>query len=105
VLDRADLDWWLAETFPVILVVYDAQGDIAYWLYLQAHFGGKKELPPVRGKSITVHIPTGNVLDEDAIRHIAAAKAAVQAQTKGVGHHDWCAPLRRPVGAIAQAGL
>src|SRR5438552_8139828 len=22
-LDRADLDWWLAETFPVILVVYD----------------------------------------------------------------------------------
>src|SRR4051812_43211611 len=37
-LERADLDWWLVETFPVILVVYDAQADVAYWLYVQGHF-------------------------------------------------------------------
>jgi hypothetical protein len=87
-VERADLDWWLAETFPVILVVYDAQHDVAYWLYVQAHFEGMKKLPPARGESMTIHIPMGNVVDEDTIRHIAAAKAAVQAQTKGVRHHD-----------------
>jgi hypothetical protein len=86
-LEKADLDWWLVETFPVILVIYDAQADVAYWLYVQAHF---KEPEGVlsRGKSVTVHIPITNVLNEDAIRHFTAAKSAVQAQTKGVRHHE-----------------
>jgi hypothetical protein len=87
-LERADLDWWLVETFPVILVVYDAQADVAYWLYVQAHYEGRKGWPANRGKTVTVHLPMGNVVDEDAIRHFAAAKAAVQAQTKGVRHHE-----------------
>jgi hypothetical protein len=87
-LARADLAWWLVETFPVILVVYDAPADRAYWLYVQAHFEGKKGLASGRGKSVTVHIPAVNVLDEDAIRRFAAAKAAVQAQTRGVRHGE-----------------
>ncbi len=37
-LDRADLHSWLTEFQPVILVVYDAPGDRAYWLYVQAYF-------------------------------------------------------------------
>ena len=77
-LDRSDLDWWLVETFPVILVVYDAQADLAYWLYVQAHFEGKKVLPVKSGKSVAVHIPITNVLNEDSVRYFSAAKAAVQ---------------------------
>jgi hypothetical protein len=87
-LERSDLDWWLVETFPVILVVYDAQADLAYWLYVQAHFEGRERLLARRGKSITVHIPMANRLDEGAIRYFAAAKAAVQAQTKEVKHAE-----------------
>lgn len=87
-LDRLDLDGWLVETFPVILVIYDAQADVAYWLYVQAHFEARQGLPSGHAKSVTVHIPTANVLDEAAIRHFAAAKAAVQAQTKWVRHHE-----------------
>ncbi len=86
-LERADLDWWLLETFPVVLIVYDAQADCAYWLYVQAHFQGNSGLLAKRTKFITVHLPLANVLDEQAVRRFAAAKAFVQAQTKGVRHH------------------
>ncbi len=34
----SDLELWLQEPMPCILIVYDAQMDIAYWLYLQAYF-------------------------------------------------------------------
>jgi hypothetical protein len=57
-------------------------------LYIQAHFEETKGTSPRPGKSVTVHIPVTNVLNEDAIRRFAAAKAAVQVQTKGVRHHE-----------------
>jgi hypothetical protein len=79
-LEKADLAWWLVEAFPVI--------EVAYWLYIQAHFKETKDLVKSRGKSVTVHIPLTNVLNEDAIRHFTAAKAAVQAQLKEVRHHE-----------------
>jgi hypothetical protein len=87
-MTRTDLDWWLVETFPVILVVYDAQADRAYWLYVQAHIEENAASLTGRRRSVTVHIPIANVLDENAIRHFAAAKSAVQAQTKGLRHHE-----------------
>lgn len=40
---RADLERWLNETMPVILMVYDAPGDVAYWSYLQAYFRERQE--------------------------------------------------------------
>jgi Domain of unknown function (DUF4365) len=87
-LERRDLDRWLGETYPVILVVYDAPVDRGYWLYVQEHFERMKELPERALRSVVVHIPVANVLTEASIRRFAAAKAAVQAQTKGVKHHE-----------------
>jgi hypothetical protein len=87
-IERRDLDRWLGETFPVILVVYDAQMDCGYWLYFQEHFGRQKNRPARDVEFVTIHIPIANVLEEDSIRHFAAAKAAVRAQTKGVRHHE-----------------
>ena len=37
-IERSDLERWLLETMPVILILYDAQADVAFWLYLQAYF-------------------------------------------------------------------
>src|SRR5438309_10327652 len=34
-LDWRDMVYWLNEPLPVILVMYDAQIDRAWWLYLQ----------------------------------------------------------------------
>ncbi len=86
-IERADLESWLAQTFPVILVVYDAVAGVAYWLYLHADFTpGKAKVGTSR--TVTVHIPAENVFDEAAVQHFAAAKAAIQAQTEGVRHHE-----------------
>ena len=37
-LSKKDLSLWLYEPLPVLLIVYDAQEDIAYWLYLSKYF-------------------------------------------------------------------
>lgn len=87
-VEAADLGRWREETFPVIFVVYDAQAEVAYWLYVQAHFQDERVAPRVAGKTVTLHIPTANVVDEAAVRRFAAAKAAIQRQTKGVRHHE-----------------
>lgn len=86
--DQRDLEWWLAETFPVILVLYDAQADRGYWLYVQEQFEKEKKSLARDRKSINVPIPVENVLSEVSIRKFAAAKAAVQAQLKGVKHYE-----------------
>jgi len=72
----------------VILVAYDAQADIAYALYVQAHFAGKQSTGRTTGRTVIVQIPTRNVLTEDAVRRFAAAKARVLLQMKGVSHHE-----------------
>jgi hypothetical protein len=84
-VERADLNRWMAETYPVILVVYDAQADVGYWLYVQAHFASGRARAGA-SRTVTVQIPAANVLDEAAVRRFAAAKAAIQRQTEGVRH-------------------
>ena len=84
-VERADLNRWMCETYPVILVVYDARADVGYWLYVQAHFADGR-IPAGASRTVTVHIPAASVLDEAAVRRFAAAKAAIQRQTKGVRH-------------------
>ncbi len=33
-MQHPDLELWLREPVPYILIVYDAQSDVAYWLYV-----------------------------------------------------------------------
>lgn len=87
-VERADLDRWLAEPLPVVLVVYDARADRAYALYVQAHFASRNKVRKAAEKSVTVHIPRENVFAEEAVRRFAAAKAAVLRQMKEVQHHE-----------------
>ena len=37
-VDRRDVVRWRAELFPVILILFDARKDVAYWLYVQSYF-------------------------------------------------------------------
>ena len=71
-LEWRDLLFWLNELNPVILVVYDARDDRAFWLYVQEYFR-RQRWAKRAGKAITVtvHIPTDNVLDEAAVRQFA----------------------------------
>jgi len=71
----ADLELWLREPMPYILVVYDAQADVAYWLYVEAYFARLQDFNLDRmGRTVTVYIPKANVLDESAIMTICAVQ-------------------------------
>ena len=74
-VDRSDVVYWLTERSPVVLVLYDARQEAAYWLDIKDYF---RRLVGFNlfsaGKTITVHLPQTNVFDLNAVRHLAAAK-------------------------------
>ncbi len=89
-VERAHLSYWLGEAMPVILVLYDARADRAYWLYVQAHFESRPDFDLAQAaKRVTVEIPRENVVDREAMRRFARYKKAVLSQQQGrIRHGD-----------------
>jgi len=88
-IDRADLLRWLEQTMPVILVVYDGKTDLAYWLYVQAHFEKQTGFDPAHvGEQVTVHVPLANVLNQSAIRRFASFRGRICRQARKVVRHE-----------------
>jgi Domain of unknown function (DUF4365) len=86
-IERADLRTWLNEPMPVILVVYDAPGDVAYWLYLQQYFQQLPRFNPNRGSAdVTVRLPRANVVNAEAMRYFAECRNQILAQMTGLRH-------------------
>jgi hypothetical protein len=74
-LERRDLVGWLRQLQPVILVVYDARREVAYWLHVQDHFRDGPRVPRDRlDGTRTVRIPTANVMTPVAMREFARRK-------------------------------
>ena len=87
-VSRTDLNTWLHEFWPVILIVYDAIREKAYWLYLQAEWEGRADFDPNRlPMTVTLHIPIGNVLGASAVRKIGTFKTVLAKSYRGVIHH------------------
>lgn len=82
-IERSDLVRWLAERIPVILVVYDARGDVAYWVYVQEYFS---RLPRSAGgrtaATVAVHVPISNRIDQPAMRRFARFRDESMARTR-----------------------
>jgi hypothetical protein len=88
-IDQGDFRHWLMEPMPVILAVYDAPGDIAYWLYIQAYFStGTAARFEKAGARMTVHVPRKNVVTPAAMHEFAGYRDQILAQLGGVTHHD-----------------
>ena len=80
---HADLDHWLKEVYPCILIVYDAQVDEAYWLYVQAYFSQITDFSLDRvGESITVHLEKRQRVTSDAVRQFSGFKADIVRQVE-----------------------
>jgi hypothetical protein len=76
-MEWRDLLFWLNQRMPVILVVYDAIDDRAWWLHLQEVLRSIK--PDNRGRladTVTLHVPLFNTIDETAIRGFARLRDA-----------------------------
>jgi hypothetical protein len=87
-VEREDLHQWLGEMLPVILVVYDARADVAYWLYVQQYFEGQPGFNLSKAPAqLTVRIPKANVINRSAMRRFADYRDAILAQTGRVTHH------------------
>jgi hypothetical protein len=88
-VDQGDFRHWLMEPMPVILAVYDAPKDTAYWLYVQAHFGrGTGGQFDKAGATMTVHVPRKNTVSPATMREFAGYRDQILAQLGGLTHDD-----------------
>lgn len=86
-VSRSDVEAWLSELMPCILVLYDAQAESAYWLEIQeeARLG---EGETQKSHRVTLHINLSNVWNIDSVRGIAAAKNELYAKIRRLTGHD-----------------
>ncbi|MCX6214565.1 DUF4365 domain-containing protein [Spirosoma sp.] len=80
-VSKKDLNLWLAEYNPVILVIYDSIGDVGYWLYIQKYLEDIKgfSLSNVK-KWLNVRIPIKQKIEENNMRTFAKYKANLYSQ-------------------------
>jgi hypothetical protein len=89
-LKRSDLELWLEEPMPYILILYDAQAEQAYWLYVQAFFAQREKMDlSEMGETVTVYLDKKQVINQAALKQFAQYKNNVLSQINGViDHHD-----------------
>ena len=79
-------EYWMKQTMPVFLVLYDAKDRRAYWLYVQTYFARRKVPVMASGATITVRVPTANELTESAVDYMQDRKARMLESE--VAHED-----------------
>lgn len=88
-VSMADLKYWMFEPMPVILVVYDAKRNRAFWIYVQHYL---EQNPPDEAidpqDSWTVHIPLAQRLNRYAIEKFRRFRSQVLSQVEGTIRHD-----------------
>jgi hypothetical protein len=77
-----DMVYWLNEPLPVILVIYDAKSDQAWWLDLQESLRVQGRRTHAAAQPI-VHVPRANVLDVKAVRRFRMLRNAALTRTRG----------------------
>jgi hypothetical protein len=84
-----DVRAWRTELMPVILVVYDARADRAYWLHVQPYFAGPRGRPRRSAAlTTTVRVPHDQIINEEAVRHLAQLRDAVVSRIRRVLFDD-----------------
>jgi hypothetical protein len=80
---------WTSELMPVFLVLYDAQGGKAYWVYVQEYFNSDPTRKPGgSAKTLTIRVPVAHEFSEATVDYARERKAAVLGQVLGKIKHD-----------------
>jgi Domain of unknown function (DUF4365) len=88
-VDKRDLDLWLNEFNPVILVIYDAENFKGYWLYIQAYFQNLQNFTLASvNKTLNVHIPIVNKINKSSMKKFAEQKERLYRQLKNIQHQN-----------------
>jgi uncharacterized protein DUF4365 len=80
-VERKHYNLWIAEEFPVFLVMYDVKQSRAYYLYMQEYFENVKK-PKKTAKSIAVRIPVKQKFTKNTLDVMRRKKLAVQKQMR-----------------------
>ena len=66
-VDAKDLRYWCLEVFPVIIVLYEASKDRAWWLHIQDYLDRNPKIMASDADKTTLRIPTSNKLTARSI--------------------------------------
>ena len=66
-LSREDLEFWLYNTNPVILILFDAEKEVAYFMDIQAYFNKNRLVFRKMRKFVRVYFPEKDILNTKAI--------------------------------------
>ncbi len=81
-LDKRDLDLWVTEHLPVIIVLFDAKNDEAYYVELESYFKENRILLKEINKFKLVFIPQENVFTFGAVKQLRILKNNTYAYNK-----------------------
>ncbi|MEK7257763.1 MAG: DUF4365 domain-containing protein [Bacteroidota bacterium] len=73
-LSDRDLETWLNSRLPVLLILYDAQKDVAYYLEMLDYFRQNRHLLRKIKKFVQVFFPPENVVTLETIQHFRTVK-------------------------------
>jgi len=73
-LSKRDLELWLSNILPVILILYNAKNDKAYYLELREYFRKNRISLKKINKFIRVYIPPENVFNPEAVKKLRSIK-------------------------------
>ena len=87
-VEWADIAFWQNETMPVILIVFDARREEAYWLYVQEAIENSSRLQRPAGRSkVRLHLSKDNVVSISAVERFRQMKQIVRKQLEGKVKH------------------
>jgi hypothetical protein len=69
-LSKRDLELWLKSHYPVLLVLYDAQKEVAYFTDLQHYFNENRILLKNVLKFVRIFLPSQSIFDAKTIHDL-----------------------------------
>jgi hypothetical protein len=73
-LSKRDLELWLYEKVPVLIILYDAVMDKAYFIELQNYFKKNRKILQEIRKFVRIYIPSTDVFDKKAVQFVRQLK-------------------------------
>ena len=80
-LSIRDLELWLLGKEMMILVVYDAQLDRAFFVDLKDYFKSNKDVLNNVRKFVRIYVPLANILNQDSVKQLRKIKNSVYGNT------------------------
>ncbi len=76
-IQTADIAYWQFQPMPVILVVYDATREQAFWIHIQESLQTENTLKSDQER-VTVKVPADQLLTPAAMRHFQSCRTQVE---------------------------